>query len=171
MYKEALPGKVEEILDTTAGRVFFNELLPEELGYYNKTIDKKGLAKLIGDCFDAVGAQGTVETLDRIKKAGFHESTRAGISISTSDMMVPDSRQKVLDDTQKLVDKITKQHNAGAISEKERYNSVVDAWTTATNTISEDLYAKLQSKAETLRELNPLHMMVDSGARGSRDQI
>jgi DNA-directed RNA polymerase subunit beta' len=164
-------GKVEETVETTAGRIFFNELLPAELNYYNKTIDKKGLAKLIGDCFDAVGAAGTVETLDRVKKAGFHESTRAGISISTSDMMVPDSRKKVLEETQKAVDKITKQHNAGAISEKERYNSVVDAWTTATNTISEDLYAKLQSKAEELRELNPLHMMVDSGARGSRDQI
>ena len=169
--KPALEGKKEEIIDTTAGRVFFNELLPEELKYYNKTIDKKGLAKLIMDCFEAVGAMGTVETLDRIKKAGFHESTRAGISISTSDMMVPPSRDAVLEDAQKKVNQITKQHQAGAISEKERYNSVVDVWTTATNTISEDLYAKLQSKAEELRELNPLHMMVDSGARGSRDQI
>ncbi|MBR5625031.1 DNA-directed RNA polymerase subunit beta' [bacterium] len=170
--EEAAPeGKKEEIVETTAGRIFFNELLPKELNYYNKTIDKKGLAKLINDCFEAVGSAGTVETLDRIKKAGFHESTRAGISISTSDMMVPQSRDAVLLDAQKKVNQITKQHAAGAISEKERYNSVVDVWTTATNTISEDLYAKLQSKAEELRELNPLHMMVDSGARGSRDQI
>ena len=170
--EEAAPeGKQEEIVETTAGRIFFNELLPKELKYYNKTIDKKGLAKLINDCFEAVGAPGTVETLDRVKKAGFHESTRAGISISTSDMMVPPSRDAVLLDAQKKVNQITKQHAAGAISEKERYNSVVDVWTTATNTISEDLYSQLQSKAEELRELNPLHMMVDSGARGSRDQI
>ena len=170
--EEAAPeGKKEEVILTTAGRVFFNELLPKELKYYNETIDKKGLSKLIMDCFEAVGAIGTVETLDRIKKAGFHESTRAGISISTSDMMVPDSRDTVLKDAQKEVDKVTKDFDAKIITNSERRDKVADIWTTAANVLSRDLYAKLQSKAEDLRELNPLHMMVDSGARGSRDQI
>ena len=164
-------GKKEEILETTAGRVFFNELLPAELKYYNETIDKKGLSKLINDCFKKVGAEETVATLDRIKKAGFHESTRAGISISTSDMMVPEERKAVLDKADQEVKGVNRKIAAGAITDKERYQSVVGIWTAATNEISEALYSKLQSRAEEIRELNPLHMMVDSGARGSRDQI
>ena len=161
----------KEAVATTVGRILFNEALPENLPYYNETVNKRRLSQIVTDCFKLVGQGGTVETLDAIKDMGFHMATMAGISISMSDLAVPDTKDQIIGEANQDVTKVSDQYKAGVITENERYNMIVDIWTHTTEQISNELYENLSRNNEKRQELNPVHMMVDSGARGSRAQI
>lgn len=165
--KVRLNGK---LVETTCGRVIFNESLPKELWFVNHDIDKKALSKLIILCYEKVGHQRTIETLDRIKQLGFRAATKAGISISMADMVIPKEKEGIVQGAHKEVEKVEKQYQAGSITEGERYNKIIDIWTHATDGISEALFRGLEDDRDS-RGINPLSIMVDSGARGSKQQI
>ena len=158
-------------LITTAGRVIFNEALPDEIEFVNHTVNKKELGKIVSNCYKTVGQEKTVETLDNIKELGFHISTIAGISISMYDMAIPETKAKTIAKANKTVQGIVDQYAAGLITEDERKNMIQDEWTHFSNKLASDLFERISVPDIKAKELNPLHMMVDSGARGSKDQI
>jgi DNA-directed RNA polymerase subunit beta' len=159
-----------ELIETTAGRVMFNELLPQDIGFHNEEMNKKKLSSLIMDCYRAVGRERTVEILDAMKDLGFKEATRAGISIATEDMVIPTEKEKFLREAQSEIAEVEKQYRNGSITDGERYNKIVDIWTHATDRIADVMYRGL-SVPQREELLNPVYMMVDSGARGSKQQI
>jgi DNA-directed RNA polymerase subunit beta' len=153
-----------EIKDTTVGRVIFNDILPDGLPFYNKPMDKKAVSQVISDCYGIRGHQETVRLLDALKKLGFEESTLSGASMSVSDLSVPEEKAKKIAQAQAEVDKIQGQYKRGFITDGERYNKIIDIWTHVTDDVSNLVFRHLDS-------FNPVFMMADSGARGSRQQI
>ena len=158
------------LLETSAGRVLFNTVLPPQIGFINEEITKKKLGVLIMECYCAVGREKTVDILDDLKDMGFREATRAGLSIATDDMIIPCEKGRILKEAQKEIAEVEKQYRGGSITDGERYNKIVDIWTHATDNISEAMYKGLASSGSQ-KGLNPVFMMVDSGARGSKQQI
>jgi DNA-directed RNA polymerase subunit beta' len=154
--------------DTTVGRVIINSILPDEMGYIDDLIDKKRLSKLVNETYLIAGNQKTVEFLDKLKNLGFEASTRAGLSIAVSDILIPDNKDTIIDDAQKEVDAIQDKFKRHVLTEGERYNKVIDIWTKATNDVAKTMMVGLQSNDQGF---NPVYMMADSGARGSQDQI
>lgn len=159
-----------KILETTAGRVKFNQIWPDELGFYNKVAGKKQLSDIIWRCYKAVGQQRTVEALDRLKEVGFREATQAGISIGTSDMIIPAEKKTLLEAAFKQVNEVEGQYRKGIITDGERKNKVQDIWTHTGEEIANALFRTLEFN-EGRGEMNPVFTMVDSGARGNRTQI
>jgi len=157
-----------EIIETTAGRVVFNLIVPFELGYMNEMLGKKRLRQVIADCFRKAGLAKTVEFLDKIKEAGFQTATRGGLSVSIADVVVPAEKTVIIDKAQKEVDKIEDYYHSGVITEGERYNKIIDTWSNATNRVADKLYNEL---ASNLDGFNTFFMMLDSQARGSKEQI
>ena len=155
---------------TTVGRVFFNEIWPEEMPFTNTTVTKKKLGSLIWECYQLAGHDATVETLDNLKELGFEHSTRAGISGGISDMIIPAEKDKIVDAARSQVAEVEAQHRKGIITGGERYNRIVDIWTHATEETSKLLFSTLDYN-EGKNHINPIYMMVDSGARGSKQQI
>jgi len=153
---------------TTAGRVLFNEVLPDELGFVNMTMDGGKLKELVGKCHRLIGQERTAETLDNLKSLGFHYATIAGITIGIDDVIVPPSKAGILSSAQKDVDRISRHYRDGVITDTERYNRVVDTWTHAASDIADEMSKGLEGASGGF---NPIHMMADSGARGSKDQI
>ena len=154
----------EEIIETTAGRVMFNDLLPEGMPFYNKPMNKKRVSQVISDCYKLQGHRQTVLLLDKLKKLGFEESTLSGSSMAIGDLMVPKEKIDKISFSQKQVDKIQGQYQRGLITDGERYNKIIDIWTHVTEDVSNMVFRNLDS-------FNPVFMMADSGARGSRQQI
>ncbi len=165
-----LPGEATPV-STTAGRILFNEALPPGLPFYNETINKKRLGQIITDVYKAVGQRATVTTLDHVKDLGFHQATLAGISIAISDLAIPAQKKEILKHAYQEVARVTDNYKAGVITENERYNRIVDIWTHTSERLSNELYEGLGVPDDMHHELNPVHMMVDSGARGSKQQI
>ncbi len=161
---------VSKVIETTVGRVVFHEIWPAELGFYNKTVDKTKLSDIIWHCYRTAGHEKTVETLDKLKQLGFDSATKAGISIGIEDMIVPKEKNEVIRDAQKDVGEVEKQYRRGIITDGERYNKIIDIWTHATDKISSIMYAAMEHN-NGKPELNPVFMMVDSKARGSKQQI
>jgi DNA-directed RNA polymerase subunit beta' len=159
-----------KILETTPGRVRFNEIWPAGLGFINRTIGKKQMSDIIWRCYQVSGQKGTVQTLDALKSLGFREATRSGTSIGIVDMVVPEEKPAVIKDAYEQVEKVTKQYRNGVITDGERYQKVVDIWTHATDTIASALYRKIEFN-DGKPGASPLFMMVDSGARGNKSQI
>jgi DNA-directed RNA polymerase subunit beta' len=159
-----------KILETTAGRVVFNKIWPKKLGFFNKAAGKKQLSDIIWRCYQVAGQQGTVETLDELKELGFTWATRAGISIGISDMIIPKEKKTELDLAYKQIAEVDKQYRRGIITDGERYNKIIDIWTHAGEQISNVMFQTLEHN-EGRRELNPVYLMVDSGARGNRQQV
>jgi DNA-directed RNA polymerase subunit beta' len=159
-----------KVLETTAGRVKFNQIWPPELGFYNKVAGKKQLSDIIWRCYKAVGQQRTVEALDRLKEVGFREATQAGISIGTSDMIIPAEKKTLLEAAFKQVSEVEGQYRKGIITDGERKNKVQDIWTHTGEEIANALFRTLEFN-EGRGEMNPVFTMVDSGARGNRTQI
>ncbi len=157
-----------EFIRTTVGRIIFNEVLTPELRFVNQMMTKKNLSKLVGRSFNVVGLRRTAEMLDRMKDVGFHFAKYSGLSIALSDMVVPESKASVIDSTRDRVNEIQKQYDAGATTEIERYNKVIDCWIQATEKIADDMMSTLKVHNNTF---NPIFMMADSGARGSQQQI
>ena len=154
--------------ETTVGRVIVNAILPEEMDYIDDVIDKKRLSKLVNETYLIAGNQKTVEFLDKLKNLGFEASTRAGLSIAVSDILIPDSKDEIINIAQKEVDAIQDKFKRHVLTDGERYNKVIDIWTHATNSVAASMMDGLKSNDQGF---NPVYMMADSGARGSQDQI
>ncbi len=159
---------VKEVVKTSTGRVIFNQIVPEELGFMNKTLGKKELRGLIGDIHGIVGTSRTAAFLDEMKKLGYENATLGGLSFSLDDIIIPDEKAKLIDGAKDEVTDIQGRYEMGFITDNERYNQVIDKWTSTTNRVSETLFTAL---AEDRDGFNPVFMMADSGARGSKEQI
>jgi len=158
----------KRIIDTTPGRVIFNKIVPEEIEFVNETVDNKRLVKLIGEIHRTLGKNRTAEFLDEAKELGYECATRSGLTIGIDDMIVPVTKNKIIEHAFKEVEQVYKQYKSGVITESERYNTVIDIWTHATTQIEKQaLYALEQER----NGFNPLHMMEKSGARGNKDQV
>ncbi|RJP69622.1 MAG: DNA-directed RNA polymerase subunit beta' [Candidatus Abyssobacteria bacterium SURF_17] len=155
-------------LETTAGRVVFNDGLPPDLPYMNAELSKEDLGKLVIDCYDRIGHDKTVEVLDRLKEIGFREATRAGISLSVEDMIIPSEKRALVEQTEKLVEEIDYQYQRGLITGGERYNKIIDAWTHCTEEVSDKMFEELKKSRDGF---NGIYLMASSGARGSKQQI
>jgi len=156
------------VVETTAGRVLFNDGLPPELPPVNSEINKEDLGKLIVQCYELLGHDKTVEVLDKLKEIGFRESTNAGISISMEDMIIPDMKKDMVEKAEKTVEEIDSQYQRGLITEGERYNKIIDAWTQCTEEVSDKMFEELKSDKNGF---NGIYLMASSGARGSKQQI
>ena len=166
------------VIETTVGRVFFNEIWPETLGFVNWAVNKSKLGSLIWDCHFLSGHDVTVVMLDKLKDMGFAQATRAGVSIGLVDMRTPSTKQTILDAANKKVDEYHSQYQKGVITGAECHNKVVDEWFNASNAVADDMYKEIEENGWTPNmknadelEINPIFMMVDSKARGSKQQI
>jgi DNA-directed RNA polymerase subunit beta' len=155
---------------TTVGRVFFNEIWPGKLGFVNRMVDKSFLGSLIWNCYHAGGHEVTVNCLDKLKNLGFEHATLAGISIGMCDMIIPAEKPEIVNRARKSVLEVDSQYKRGIITDGERYNKIVDIWTQATDETSNALYKAIEFN-QGADQANPIFMMVDSKARGSRQQI
>ncbi|MDZ7797824.1 MAG: DNA-directed RNA polymerase subunit beta' [Candidatus Marinimicrobia bacterium] len=157
-----------KIIDTTIGRIVFNSIVPKGLPFYNELLTKKRIESIVGESNRVVGSNRTVEFLDNLKDLGFSMATRSGVSIGLSDVIIPAEKFKIIEATGKNVDLINEKRKRGVITENERYNKVIDAWSQTTDSVQ---YAMNKKLVENNEGFNPLFMMSDSGARGSKDQI
>ncbi len=157
-----------KMIETTTGRVLFNEITPQELGFLNEVLAKKRLRQIIGICFRKAGLAKTVEFLDKLKETGFGFATKGGLSVSIQDVVVPTEKTKIINMAQKKIDEIEFAYQNGVISGGERYNKIIDTWSTATNHVADKLYSQL---AIANQGFNAFWMMLDSQARGSKEQI
>ncbi|MEK6552508.1 MAG: DNA-directed RNA polymerase subunit beta', partial [Bacteroidota bacterium] len=158
----------KEFVETTVGRVIYNEIVPKEMGYINELLVKKSFSGFIYKMFIKIGNEATAKFLDDLKELGYRYATAAGISISFSDMIVPDEKVKLINDSNKKVSGILSEHEQGLITDAERYNKIIDVWTHTTNNVAKSLMDRIKTDQGGF---NSLHMMVDSGARGSQDQV
>ncbi|MEI6218256.1 MAG: DNA-directed RNA polymerase subunit beta', partial [bacterium] len=157
-------------LVTTVGRVLFNEIWSPSLGFVNELVDKGFLGKLIMRFYKVAGHEVTIDLLDRLKELGFESATRAGVSIGMSDMIIPSEKVMIVEHAQKQVSAVSEQYRKGVITDGERYNKIVDIWTHASEETSNAMYRAIELNAGS-NETNPVYMMVESKARGSRQQI
>ena len=160
----------KKFIETTPGRVEFNSIWPKELGFINKPAGKKQLGEIILRCYEVCGHAATVVCLDKLKDLGFKSATRAGVSIGINDMIIPEEKPAVIEKARGSVSQVEKQYRMGAITDGERYNKIVDIWTQATEEISSAMYRTLEHN-EGRKDFNPVYLMVDSGARGNRNQV
>ena len=154
--------------ETTVGRIIFNEILPEGMPFFNQTIDTSTLKKLVADMYRKRGNQTTVSFLDKLKALGFRYATISGISIGIEDVIIPESKHRLVDEATQRVDSIREQYEMGIISDGERANKTIDEWSHTTTNVAVTVFDALR-QAEG--GFNPLFVMADSGARGSQDQI
>ncbi len=170
MYTEPIEFN-KQYMDTTVGRVILNDVLPKEMPFINGLLKKKGDGQLVQYCYLKFGLQTTVQMLDEVKKLGFLYATRAGISIGIDDMVVPEEKAGLVHDAEKQVIEVQQQYQEGAITQSERYNKIIEIWSKVTEAISDKLFKNLEEDDRTGRILNPIYIMADSGARGSKQQI
>jgi DNA-directed RNA polymerase subunit beta' len=162
---------VKQYMDTTVGRVILNDVLPDEMPFLNGLLKKKGLSQMVQYCYLKFGLQVTVGMLDRVKELGFLYATRAGISIGIDDMVVPELKKTLVSDAEKQVIEVQNQYQEGAITQGERYNKIIEIWSKVTERVSEEMFKSMEEDDRTGRYLNPIYIMADSGARGSKQQI
>ena len=165
-----------QLVETTVGRVIFNEILPEELRFINKNITRRELSTLIYDSFTKLGNYQTVQMLDKIKRIGFRYATLSGMTINIDDMKIPVQKKELIGKAQKEVTEIERQYKKGIITDVERYNKVIDIWTHTTDNVANLLFDDLKAADDmpispNNPKFNSIYMMADSGARGSRQQI
>ena len=163
----------EKVIETTVGRCIFNDILSPKMPFYNLTMSGKMISRVISDCSVFAGSNATVDLLDNIKDIGFKYATLSGLSIGITDLKIPPAKQTIIDETEKKVAKIYKNYDAGVLTERERYNQVIDAWTHARVAVAGEMMKGLMNDttADGRPYLNPVYVMSDSGARGSVDQI
>jgi DNA-directed RNA polymerase subunit beta' len=162
---------VKQYMDTTVGRVIFNDHLPPDMPFINGLLKKKGLAQLVHYCYLQFGLHTTVGMLDEIKNLGFLYATRAGISIGIDDMVVPPTKPMLVKNAEKEVVAVEAQYQDGAITHGERYNKIIEIWSKVTERVSDEMFSAMEEDDRTGRYLNPIYIMADSGARGSKQQI
>jgi DNA-directed RNA polymerase subunit beta' len=159
-----------EIIDTTVGRTLLNEIVPEPLRFENRELKKKEIINLVSRCNNMLGNEATVHFLDELKDLGFRYATMSGLSIGIDDMHVPSSKERHIAEARAQVNEVEQQYQDGVITNGERYNKVVDIWAHVTELIAEEMFNELEGGAQG-GEFNPIYMMADSGARGSKQQI
>ena len=157
-----------EMVNTTVGRLFFNEVLPEEIGFINRTVDKGDIKGITSKVHRLLGNRRTAEFVDQLKNMGYHYATLAGVSIAVDDVVVPDTKTKLIDGALKEVEKVRDQYANGIITDGERYNKIIDVWMHSTESVSRAVQSTLEEAEEGF---NSVYIMKDSGARGSGDQI
>ncbi|ABB15562.1 DNA-directed RNA polymerase subunit beta' [Carboxydothermus hydrogenoformans] len=158
-------GEIVE-LETTPGRIIFNEVIPEELRFINHLVDKKALGKIVTESYRKLGYEKTGYLLDGLKKLGFHYATKAGLTIGIVDITVPKEKQEILEEADRMVADIEVKYRRGLITEDERYQRVVDIWNAATEKVTKKLVETLEAS-----QFNHVYMMAKSGARGNIQQI
>ncbi|MHB8998080.1 MAG: DNA-directed RNA polymerase subunit beta' [Thermoanaerobaculia bacterium] len=159
------------MLDTTVGRVIFNMALPDEIPFLNGLFKKKGLQELVNFAFINFGNALTVKMLDQLKDLGFNYATKAGISIAVEDMVIPPKKAEIVERARKAVLEVERQRLDGAITAGERHNKIIDIWHRATENVSDEMFAEMRRIEADRKEFNPIFMMADSGARGSKEQV
>ena len=157
------------IIETTPGRVIFNTIIPKELGFQNYALRKKKLSELILDTYKRIGLEATVQFLDNLKNLGFKEATKAAISMGVKDVRVPESKQREIEQAFRQTEAVYEDYKRGVMTDDERMSINIGVWTKVTESLSDEL-VKLISRPQGL-ELNPLYLMMDSGARGNKSQV
>ena len=170
-----------QLVDTTVGRIILREILPEQVPFsaVNKVMNKKELSNLIDICYRLAGNKETVILADRLKETGFRYANLAGISICVDDMVIPEGKQAIINKANEEVQEIQNQYTEGLITDGERYNKVIDIWAKATEEIAKEMLSNLSRETVVdsdgneveIPSFNAIHMMADSGARGSAQQI
>ena len=173
-------GRRTALIDTTVGKIIFNDPIPQDLGFVDRNlpendlkyevdfkVDKKGLGKIIDACIKKHGVEKTAEVLDAVKNQGYKYSTRSGITVAVCDATIPEEKKAIIEQAEHDVDEIKEEYFMGLRSEEDRYEAVLKIWEKATDDVSN----KLKSNLEMHDRYNPIYMMADSGARGSMSQI
>ncbi|GBD01631.1 DNA-directed RNA polymerase subunit beta' [bacterium HR18] len=157
-----------QMIDTTVGRVLFNEVVPDEVGFINEVLTKKNLRTIIARVLKATGYPRAARFLDDIKNLGFEQATKAGLTFSLEDIIIPEAKKTLIAEAEQAVARARQNYEMGVITDNERYNQVIDIWTRTNNRLSEILFETLKNDQEGF---NAIFMMADSGARGSKEQI
>ena len=162
-------GELErKLIDTTVGRVIFNQFVPVEVGFVNALLTKKSLREIIGDIIKITNVPKTAKFLDDIKQLGFRMAFKGGLSFNINDLIIPDVKQEMIDSASGEVDEVWDNYNMGLITNNERYNQIIDIWSRVDTRVTETLIREL---AIDKQGFNSVYMMLDSGARGSKQQI
>jgi len=165
-------GRFGEVIETTFGRIIFNQMLPEGMDFYNIPLRSSDLSSVISDCYGRLGRRRTIELLGDMNAVGFKESTRSGLSFATDDLVLPENKAKIIAAAEKTVLKYKKLYERGVITDVERYNQVLDAWTHAREQITAEMMETMQSDDRGgSGYINPVFLMAESGARGGKEQI
>jgi DNA-directed RNA polymerase subunit beta' len=159
---------VKKIIETTVGRVLFNEVVPKEVGFINEILTKKSLREIISNVLKKTGTAQTAKFLDSIKDLGFQMAFRGGLSFNLDDVIVPKEKEDLTNEGYEQVDEVMNNYNMGFITNNERYNQIIDIWTHTNAKLTQTLMKRLSSDKQGF---NPVYMMLDSGARGSKEQI
>ena len=159
-----------QFISTTVGRAILNDALPADMPYVNGLLKKKGIGQLINYCYLNLGLEVTVKTLDRVKELGFTYATRSGLSVGLDDMVIPASKYTVVHEAEKQVINVQQQYLDGAITNGERNNKVIQLWSTVTERVADEMFNNMK-QADKDGAMNPIYIMADSGARGSKQQI
>ncbi len=160
-----------QIIQTTVGRVIFNNALPKEMPYINGLLKKKGLQQAVRYCYLTYGLERTVEMLDSLKHLGFTYATKSGISIGINDLIIPGKKGDFVQNARDEVIKVEGQYQEGAITNGERKNKVIAIWSEVTERIADEMFGEMESLDKSGKSFNPVYVMADSGARGSKQQI
>ncbi len=159
---------VNKVIETTIGRILFNQVVPEEVGYINELLTKKALRDIITQILNITNIPKTAQFLDDIKDLGFTMAFRGGLSFNLSDVVIPAEKEKLIEKANKEVEEVMSNYNMGFITNNERYNQIIDIWTRINSRITETLLKQLTNDKQGF---NSIYMMLDSGARGSKEQI
>ncbi|MBI1287585.1 MAG: DNA-directed RNA polymerase subunit beta' [Flavobacteriales bacterium] len=163
-----IEGEKPSVIETTVGRVLFNQVVPKGIAYINEVLTKKALRDIIGDIIYRVGMAESARFLDRIKGLGFMSAFRGGLSFNLGDVLIPAAKEEMIDKAQAQVDEVMANFNMGFITNNERYNQIIDIWTHTNSRLTQTL---MKQMAEDKQGFNSVYMMLDSGARGSKEQI
>lgn len=157
------------IIETTPGRVIFNTIVPKELGFQNYSLPKKKMSDLVMQCYKKLGLEATVRFLDNLKSLGFTEATKSALSMGVCDVPIPPNKAKIIKEAHERVDLVRKQYEDGIITDGERHSKTISIWTEVSDVLSEELFKQIGKVHES--HLNPLSLMLDSGARGNKSQV
>src|SRR6186713_125868 len=173
--QDVLHTEVQEvtgkIINTTVGRVLLNEQLAKGFPYVNGLLKKKGLQQLVQKCYLDFGLERTVEMLDALKNLGFTYATRSGLSIGIDDLIIPANKGQLVENARNEVIKVEQQYLEGAITNGERYNKIIAIWSEVTEKIADEMFGEMAEMDRSGKFFNPVYVMADSGARGSKQQI
>ncbi len=158
----------DKLIETTLGRILFNQVVPKEMGYINELLTKKNLRDIISDVLKVAGMAKTAKFLDDIKDLGYYYAFKGGLSFNLNDVVIPKEKEKMIADAKTQVDDVRDNYNQGFITNNERYNQVIDIWTHTNSKITKYVMDQLSSDRQGF---NAIYMMLDSGARGSKEQI
>ncbi|HEU4389390.1 MAG TPA: DNA-directed RNA polymerase subunit beta', partial [Blastocatellia bacterium] len=162
---------VNRVINTTVGRVIFNDHMPKAMPYVNGTLKRKGLQSLVNYCHLRLGHQETVRTLDKLKELGFLYATKSGMSIGIDDLVTPPAKADLVHQAHSEVIEVEEQYREGIITNGERYNKIIAIWSNVTERVAEAMFDEMNRRESEAGELNPILIMADSGARGSKQQI